>query len=232
MKLSWKIYALLFAVILLSFALTLLLPTENILRYVYSSPAILGLLGILYRLFLDETQYQKNLALQHDQQTFDLGATTHMADVAFDKHVLFCEEYMKEMQSSVATLFREGPSPTGVSLASKLLQIRINHATWLTNDIDHNLEPFEKALRNIGAEAQYYKNDPAGANDNGAVKNMYSTFKKNLGLKENIDDSDVDPTIATSTIIKHLRDILKIEELTNLRHYLISSKKTEAIIIN
>ena len=61
---------------------------------------------------------------------------------------------------------------------------------------------------------------------------MYSTFKKNLGLKENIDDSDVDPTIATSTIIKHLRDILKIEELTNLRHYLISSKKTEAIIIN
>ncbi len=224
MKLSWKIYAILFGVVALSFVSALLLPAENIFKYFYGSPGVLALLGVLYRLFLDETQYQKNLSLQHDQQSFDLGATTHMADVVFNEHVSFCEEYMKEMQSSVATLFREGPSPTALSLADRLLQIRIKHATWLTNEIDRNLEPFEKALRGIGAEAQYYKVDPGGANDNGAVKNMYSTFKKVLGLKENNDDSDIDPSIATSTIIRHLRGILKIEELTNLRHLLITCK--------
>jgi hypothetical protein len=224
MKLSWKIYAILFTVVVLSFFITLLLPSESVFKYIYSSPGILALLGVLYRLFLDETQYQKNVALQHDQQSFDLGATTHMADVVFDNHVRFCEEYMKETQSSVATLFREGPSPTALSLADKLLQIRIKHATWLTNNIDKNLEPFEKALRGIGAEAQFYNRDPGAANDNGAVKNMYSTFKKVFGLVESKDDSDVDPSIATSTIIRHLRDVLKIEELTNLRHLLITCK--------
>jgi hypothetical protein len=227
MKLSWKTYLLLFAVIILSIAFTMTLPAEHIMKYVYSSPGIIALLGILYRLFLDETQYQKKASLQHDQQTFDLGTTTHMANVAFDKHVLFCEEYMKEMQNAVLTLFREGPSSTGMSLASNLLQIRINHAAWLTNEIDTNLEPFEQALREIGADAEFYKNDPAGANETGSVKKSFNTFKKVLGLKESKDDTDLDPRIATSTIINHLRGILRIEELTNLRQFLITSKKDE-----
>ena len=224
MKLTWKVYLLLFFVVLSSVLFSTLFPTESIFKVIYSTPGIIALLGVLYRLFLDETQYQKTLSLQHDQQIYELGATTHMADVVFDRHVNFCEEYMKATQNSIETLFREGPSPTSLELARNLLQIRINHATWLTKDIESNLEPFEQALRTIGADSNFYRTDPSEANSQGAVNEMYKTFKNVLSINDNLNSSDVDPKIATSTIIKNIRDILKIEELTNIRHYLISMK--------
>ncbi|MDD5342845.1 MAG: hypothetical protein PHW12_00330 [Smithella sp.] len=224
MKLSWKIYSILFIVIALSIVFTIVLPAEDIMKYVYSTPGLLALLSILYQLFRDDAKHQKELIVQHDQQAFDLGATTHMADVAFDKHVIFCEEYMEEVQSGASILFREGSSPTGMTLASKLLQIRRKHAVWLTNEIDKKLEPYESAIRKIGASAQYYNNDPAGAVKSGTTDESQKALLKILNLDA---DNNPDPEIATATIIKRIRDIIGIEGLTNLRRLLISSKRGE-----
>jgi len=218
MKLSWSIYSVLFIVIVLSIVFTMTLPDEDILKYVYTSPGILALLGVLYQLLRDDAKHQKELIRQHDQQAFDLGATTHMADVVFDKHVLFCEEYMKEMQNAMETLFRKGPSPEGLTLASSLLKIRIKHATWLTNEIDNKLQRIEQAIRGIGAAAEFYNNDPKNAVASGEVEKKYDTFKKVL----NLSGEGPDPDIAIETGIKRIRDILGIEGLTNLSRKLIT----------
>ena len=218
MKLSWSIYSVLFIVIVLSIVFTMVLPAEDIMKYVYSSPGILALLGVLYQLLRDDTKHQKELIRQHDQQAFDLGATTHMADVVFDKHVLFCEEYMKEMLKAMETLFRKGLSSEGLDLASSLLKIRIYHATWLTNEIDEKLQKIEQAIRAIGAAAAYYDIDPKKAVASGEVDEKLDILKKVL----NFSKETPDPDIAIETGIKQVRNILGIEGLTNLRRKLIT----------
>ena len=216
MKLSWKVYLILFGVFSLSLFCSYLLPIPNLIKVIYSSPAVIALLGILYRLFLDEIQYQKQLAMQKDQQSFEIGTTSHMADILFDKHVNFCEEYISHFQNVLAVLFREGPSEIALTLASELVQIRLKHATWLTEEIDLKLESFEKTLRKIGASAHFYSVDPGGANSAGAVDLMFDEFKNIFDLANNREEIK-DKKVAEYEIVKHLLQILRVEELSSLR---------------
>jgi outer membrane PBP1 activator LpoA protein len=52
----------------------------------------------------------KSIARQNVQQTTDLsvGVTSHMATVAFDKHIEFCEKYVKEMYKALDALIQDG----------------------------------------------------------------------------------------------------------------------------
>jgi hypothetical protein len=186
-------------------------------------PGVLGLIGILYQLLRDEAQHQRNLLRQHDQQLFDLGATSHMANVAFDKHVVFCEEYVFEMHATIQTLFREGPSKGALEHASKLYEIQQKHATWLTPEIEKQLDPFEKALRRIGASAYLYSSDPGLANASGRVEEMFDVFSDVLSLAKD-PETPVNREVAIATIISRLRYVLGIEQLTALRQGLLTSR--------
>ena len=47
-----------------------------------------------------------------------------MANVAFDKHVLFCEEYAAEVYRTVGVLFRRGVHAEALVNANALVEIR------------------------------------------------------------------------------------------------------------
>ena len=79
------IFLILFTVI--TFFLAYALPTTELLKGIYATPSLLGLFGILYQLVRDQAQHEKKEILQKQQQLFNLGATSHMANVVFDKHV-------------------------------------------------------------------------------------------------------------------------------------------------
>jgi hypothetical protein len=85
---------------------------------------LVGLIGVLYQLLRDEAAHQKEVWLQHDDQLFQVGATSHMANMVFDKHVEFSEEYVTEVQRTVDTLFAHGPHEKALEHANNLQEIR------------------------------------------------------------------------------------------------------------
>jgi hypothetical protein len=222
MKFSWKIYTGLGIVFVLSIAVTIWLPISELFRFIISFPAMIALIGAVYQIFRDQSAFEKQLFFQHSQHQFTLGAASHMANVAFDKHVEFCEKYISEMHNSVSTLFTEGPTISALDHASSLHKIQQEYTTWLTPNITENIDKFEKALRSIGANAGLVEaTTETGDKSRGpAINEMYEVFKDVLDIKGD-ESRPLNQEVAVSTIIDKLRAVLGIEKLTVLRQNLI-----------
>lgn len=218
-----RIYITLGIVFVLSFGAALFFPTEDILKGIFASPGILALFGVLYQAFRDKNTHERSLELQKRQQIFNLGATSHMANVAFDKHVEFCEKYMKEVHETVVTLFREGPTALAMEHANQFHILRQEYAAWLTDEINGQLFPFEQALRSMGAEEHFIKrtrtSEKHGEQHSKKIDRVYSEFKRLLTLEQ---ESEPDPEIAVEAVKKKVRNILDIEDLVQLRKSLIN----------
>ncbi|MEW8040450.1 MAG: hypothetical protein AB2800_09710 [Candidatus Thiodiazotropha endolucinida] len=221
-----KIYIALLALSIFSFSVAYTLPTDEILKGIYASPGLLALFGILYQILRDQSAHERSLEIQKRQQIFNIGATSHMANVAFDKHVEFCEKYMQEVHETVSTLYREGPTENALSHAGKFHMLRQEYAAWLTDEINENLFPFEQALRNLGAGKQFI-NTTIGISQYQEqrlmhIKKVYEDFSKILTVEKG---EEPDPIIATEVVKKKVRDILDIEDLVQLRKRLIEEAK-------
>ncbi len=150
-----------------------------------------------------------------------------MANVAFDKHVEFCEKYMNEVHRTISTLFAHGPSDKVDSNLGKLISIKRKYAAWISEDITEQLEPFEKAINEIcalsGLASSLTKSGNAEdqkARKN-AIKKMYKIFREIMNLRndpEVVENSE----IAVEIVKKKVRSILGIEELTRLRKILVN----------
>jgi hypothetical protein len=147
-----------------------------------------------------------------------------MANVAFDKHVAFAEDYMAEVFNTLDTLFREGPTKEALPHASNLFQLRRKYAVWLTQEIDKKLQTFEGALRKVGAKDWYLQNVGAAPDRQKAVEEMYKVFADILG-RENMGETwqgqPLSEEVAISNVMHGLRSILGTEELTQIRATLI-----------
>src|SRR5450432_793484 len=113
----------------------------------------LAMFAAMLQILRDSVTHQRSLSVLDAQNSFSIGATSHMADVAFDKYSLFCEEYVAEMFKALETLGREGPSQAARTHAFTLLEIRRRSAVWLTPEVETELDRFEDAIRKIGNDA-------------------------------------------------------------------------------
>ena len=223
MKYSIQIYIFLGIIFILSFLLTLLLPVDKLFKGIASTPAIAALLGALFQLFRDQAEFEKKKYLQQQEQIFNLGVTSHMANIAFDKHVEFCEKYMKEVHQTISTLFAHGPSEKVVSHLGSLIEIKREYAAWISDEIASQLDPFEKALSEVGALSGL-SNSLGKENQQdrkNAIKKMYQIFHEILNLEKDpeiVENSE----IAVEIVKKKVRSILGVEELTKLRKILIN----------
>ena len=159
---------------------------------------------------------------------FSLGASSHMANIAFDKHVAFCEAYVAEMQATLSALYREGPHRDALEQAAALHSIQEKYRVWLTPEIEKDLEPFEKALREIGAGSGYVEAvRESGNRDDGAlraetIKLIYQKFAEVVGLPQ-WNGQQVTTELTTRAIIEKLRAVLGISELTALRRIIVAN---------
>jgi hypothetical protein len=137
------------------------------------------------------------------QNAFSIGATSHMATVAFDKHIGFCEEYVEAMFSALYSLIQEGTKGKPLE-ARDFFRIRQKWALWLTHEIEIKLDRFERDIGKIGAEAQVLDANGAPLSDELSIKR----------------------------VIADLREALATEELTALRSELVSRslKKTPHVV--
>ena len=223
MKLTFKPYIILGTVFIISFLTAWLLPVQEIFKGIFAVPGSLALLGVIYQLIRDSAQFERSMFMQKDQQIFNLGATSHMATVAFDKHVEFCEKYMAEVHETVDTLFKEGPSKTALNHSAALFTIGREYSAWIPKKIALQLEPFENAIHRIGTTSGLVEDLPNSSKDKPkAISESYAELKKVLELDDiETGDPDKKNLIAKENIKEKIRSILGINELTEIRLFII-----------
>lgn len=124
------------AVVGISMGITFFAPIGEVYKGLASLPSIAGLLTALFQIVRDNAAHRRSVELQNKQQLFNLGATSHMANTVFDKHVEFSEKYLSEVHKLVVTLTREGPTESALAHASNLFKLRIDYTAWITPEIE------------------------------------------------------------------------------------------------
>lgn len=194
-------------------------------RFVLSLPISASLLGLIGKIVLDEVTHQRAINLQERQNNFVLGAASHMAIIAFDKHVEFCEEYVQEAYDALKLLFKHGPHEKALDHGGKLGLIRQNFAIWLTDEYEKRLTRFEDAFRKVGAAAmtlQAAQNMQARSESlpPNLIDNMYRDFARVMGWREWRGEELTDDA-AVSSLVRELRSLLGTEELSTMRAKLV-----------
>lgn len=223
MKLNSKAYIVFAVVFLLSIVTFFSLPNvDEAVRVIMAIPGASALVAALFQLMRDEAAYEKQLAAQRREFQFALGAASHMANTAFDKHVEFCEKYMSELHEAVRTMYREGDTKKTLTHATNLYGIRRRYATWLTDRINTDLEEFESALRQLGAGAGFIESTRGveGYAKQRAIRieRNFELFSRILGLKTS---KGIQEKSMVEALESKVRAILGVEELTRLRDHLI-----------
>lgn len=161
------------------------------------------------------------IQIEEAKNRFTVGATSHMAGLAFDKHVQFCERYVARVFEVLADLFARGPHEVALQHANALSSIRREWALWLTADIEGLLDQFEAAIRGIGADAHLLRMVPG---EQEANRRMFAEFAKVFGPKYGFKEwegKQVTRDYAIETVITALQNVLGISELTQLRSELV-----------
>ena len=214
-----KTYLFLSVVFIISLAVSLWL-SDELFKGIATTPAIGALFAAIYQILRDHAAYEKEKELLQKQQFFSLGITSHMAEVAFDKHVQFCEQYIAEVHETILTFFKDGPTEKGENHARKLAQIRIDHDAWITEEITESLKDFEDAVFRIGSQARLSKSSRQDVAQKAYVK-ADELWDEILG--DVVDKTKTrNENIAVESVKKKIREILGIEKLTQLRGVLIS----------
>ncbi|MBX9960022.1 MAG: hypothetical protein K2Y15_07800 [Burkholderiaceae bacterium] len=215
-------YLALVAVIAISLCLVIF-GTGELIKELAGVPLVLALTAALFQIIRDQSAHERSEVLMRYQNSFAMGATSHMANVAFDKHAKFCEEYIKESYAALQTIFREGPTPEALNHASNLVSIRAKYAVWLTTEIENQLQPFEAAFRQMGASAGYVAatvGERTATQRKEHIDRMYRLLAQ-LSSQKEWDGEELTDDLAIATQIQRLRSILGIDELSKLRQSLL-----------
>lgn len=213
----WGIYAGLSAVFVLS---VLMMKSVNDSLQIFASlPAVGALFAALLQIFRDEASHEKALLQITAQNSFSLGATSHMANVAFDKHSEFCESYISEMYTTLNTLTRDLVTKEALEHAGSLAKIRREFAVWLNKELEEKLKHFERAIREIGAGGATERSSDI-IQDTGKHELLVSKVLAIIGEDE-YRGEPLDKDLAIATIIQKLREVLGTEELAKVRGILV-----------
>lgn len=218
-KFSWKIYLALFLVIVLSVIGAWVLPIKDSIKSISALPITGALLAAIYQILRDQMNFEKEKEIQRKEHFFNLTVTSHMATVAFDKHVQFCEKYIEQMHTGLVKLFQDGPTQEALLFAVELSKIRKKFRTWLTKDIIDSVVPYEEALSDIGAKARFEEHIKDDKRREKVIDEMFRAFSGVTGIKD--PEGNIDEKIAPEKIINSLQQVLGIQELTKLRQKVI-----------
>lgn len=220
---SRTIYLLLALVFAVSLAIAALPWLESAVRPVAAIPAAAATVAAVFQLLRDRMEHDRVLILHAADHQLAIGAASHMAGVAFDKHVEFAEAYVAETISTLKTFFRNGPREEAMNDAARLYALRQRSALWLTEEIDTKLGDFESAIQRIGANAHFIDVTGNDASRSAAITEMYRLFAEIMGMKS-WEDQPVSQERTTAAVIAYLRGVLGVPELTALRKKLVSPR--------
>lgn len=201
-----------------------LISASDWVKGMIATPGVLALFGVLIQIARDAAQFEKQKYLQSDQQIFSLGANSHMSNAAFDKHVEFCEAYMSEVHQTVSILFQKGPTKEAIECAQRLFELKRKYAAWMPKAVALKLEPFENALHKIGTEKARIAELGADLQNERAraIERLYALFMNLMNLEAIASGPDHKEELAIENVKEKVRAILGINELTEIRDFIIS----------
>lgn len=187
-------------------------------------PAVGAMFTAIFQLVRDDAAHERKKEILLKEQHYSLAASSHMANVVFDKQVEFSDKYTSEVLNAFHTLMPKQDWEDAHSFAKNLTFIRLEYMCWLTSDIDENLEEFEEKLRTLGAHSSYIKM-PKGAGTNQehrdeAAREMLEIQAAFLYILEKVEGH---PEVRLSSFSKKMRSMLNVEELTTLKNKLVES---------
>lgn len=216
---------------MLSLGLFFVLPSGEFIQLLAAIPLVGSLVAVLVQTLRDQVAHDRALTMFAAEKLFTIGASSHMANIAFDKHVQFSEEYAKEVHETLMTLSREGPTENALRHATNLYILRQKHAVWLTVKLEADLELFESALRKLGSNAYMVKSSPGAPKPLQLVKAMYKNFADVMGAdimgSNDWEGEELSEERAISAVIRRLRGILGTEELAEMRSAIIARSMQE-----
>ncbi len=149
--------------------------------------AVVGVISTyLTNNLIERQKARQSKELQEAQNVFSIGATSHMATVAFDRHVKFCEEYFNEAIQTLNALIKEG-HPRQRSDIRRLSHIRLDCALWLTKETDESLRNFEHGVRKLAGEARIEVPTGDRLSNEGSIEIVIDELKKLLQTEELTD---------------------------------------------
>jgi hypothetical protein len=214
------------SILVISVIFFFLVPENIWIQGAASIPILVTLIATIVRIVKDQVDHDRAIFLQDAQNHFALGASSHMATVAFDKHVLFSEEYAREVHETLKTLFQNGPTEKVLTHTARLFKIQQEYSVWLTEKIQLDLAEFEFALRTIGSTALI--EDRLLRTEQGQTKvgEMYKIFAQILGPEimgsSKWNDTELTNELTAAKVISRLRVILGTEGLAALRQTIVS----------
>mgnify|MGYP000319827968 CR=1 FL=1 len=186
-----------------------------------SLPFIGVILSCLFKLFRDDMEQQRKLQLQENEHKFHIGASSHMANIAFDKHIEFCEEYLREVDNLETILWQQGPTEKAIIHANNLWNLRKKYTAWITLEISQKLGPFEQKVRELGANQGYVEAMKGTEGNTDGKRDVLQELMNSF--KEIINRSDEDHPNSVNMIREEIRDILQINKLTKIRTNIINT---------
>ena len=216
---SWKVYSVLAGAMVVSFVAAWMATTQ-LLSEILSIPGVAAMVFALFQLVRDQAGHERALDLQEKQQLFNLGVTSHMANIAFDKHVQFAEQYISTMQKGLEELFTTGPPGESLRFSQKLVDVRLSFRVWITEDIEARVMPYEAALRKMGATNIALEGVPSGPERKELVNRIYQAFSAVAGIEH---EGQVDEDLAPRKIMNHLQDLLEVRQLSRLRRAVVQA---------
>lgn len=181
------------------------------------------MLAFLAQAWRDQLAYERQQVLQDNQQDFTLGVASHMAEVAYTKHLEFCEAYSQKVHEGLHKLYELGPAEYALQLSAELFTIRSKYTVWLSEEIEQQLSPFERALRKIGADMRVATHTPPSPARSELLNAIMDPYLLVIGEKSPESEEEAEKTVRQA--LENLRKLLGTRELTSLRDVAIAAAK-------
>ena len=179
--------------------------------------------------FEAELKRDSDQRMEELRNRFEMGATSHMADVAFDKYVEFCEEYVKSAQDTFTIVFGPGIREDKISEhARKLRSIDIKWAIWTTSNLQEQLARFEHALFRIASIQQQLRDLPHPPNRQDLIAELIELQTRIFGWDKGTIGEKVPSDVSIGAVIEALKEVLGTNKLNQLRADLVDQASKRA----
>lgn len=149
-------YSVLLSVVVLSALLACLLSSDTA-RVFAATPAIGALLAGVWGFIKDERRYGQEMDLQASDHEFTVASASHMAEVVFDRFVVFAEAYDTALKDLLNEMFREGPSTKIEQKLAAIRAVRGEHHLWISSIVAARLDTFEGKVRDMILATHMYE---------------------------------------------------------------------------
>lgn len=196
-----------------------------------------SLVGFLITFLLDVNSRERaRIERQHEierakltqdlEHAFAVGSSSHMANVAFDKHVKFCEDYAAGLREAMKLLYTHVTTPKAIDAAAALYRLRHDQALWLTPEMEAPLMKIEQALRSLGAGQHRLETDGRLEEEehfeiNTRIHRLFSDLVGKEFLGPPPDGERYDDDLAIGNAVRGLGRVLGVDDLTHLRKQIL-----------